>query len=75
MLSVEAALYVNSVSRNAKCTVPGSNRTIPIIDLRKTDVQCESAVNVVTKFVPSCWTALTVVAGLSVHFINFAQAF
>lgn len=75
MLSIEAALYVNSVSRNAKCSIPGSNVSISIIDLRKIDVQCEYAPSTVSKLIPSSWTTLTMFIGLSVQFVNFAQIF
>ncbi|KFM57655.1 Chaoptin, partial [Stegodyphus mimosarum] len=34
MLSVEAALYVNSVSRKATCSIPGMNTSLAIVDLR-----------------------------------------
>ncbi|CAL1274792.1 unnamed protein product [Larinioides sclopetarius] len=44
MLSVEASLYVNSVSRKATCTVSGSNVSLAIIDLRKSDVDCHQVV-------------------------------
>lgn len=74
MLSIEAALYVNSVSRNAKCSIPSSNVTISIIDLRKSDVQCETAVSGTTaNFLPSYWTVVTTFLGFRFRF--FAQAF
>lgn len=75
MLSIEAALYVNSVSRNAKCSMPGTNVSISIIDLRKIDVQCENVASAVSKLIPCPWTTIIMFIGLSVKFVNFAQLF
>ncbi|GIY61103.1 chaoptin [Caerostris darwini] len=49
MLSVEASLYVNSVSRKATCTVSGTNVSLAIIDLRKSDVDCNPVVSAATR--------------------------
>ncbi|GIZ00904.1 hypothetical protein CEXT_619171 [Caerostris extrusa] len=45
MLSVEAALYVNAISRKAKCSILGTNTSLAIVDLRWTDVDCEVVVS------------------------------
>ncbi|GIY64517.1 uncharacterized protein CDAR_103451 [Caerostris darwini] len=49
MLSVEASLYVNSVSRKATCTVSGTNVSLAIIDLRKSDVDCNPVISSATR--------------------------
>ncbi|GFS34288.1 chaoptin [Nephila pilipes] len=41
MLSIEATLYVNSVARKTKCSVPDTNITFDVIDLRPSDIQCD----------------------------------
>ncbi|XP_015910464.1 chaoptin [Parasteatoda tepidariorum] len=52
MLSVEAALYVNTVSKKTTCTIPGTNSTLSIVDLRVKDVNCEVVSN--SASCPSC---------------------
>lgn len=75
MLSIEAALYVNTVSRNAKCFLIGSNTSISIIDLRKSDVQCERAISLAASLVPCYWTIVAMFICLGVPYVNFAQKF
>ncbi|KAG8198837.1 hypothetical protein JTE90_007139 [Oedothorax gibbosus] len=48
MLSVEAALYVNTISRRARCSIPGTNMTLAIIELRHSDVNCDEVASVAT---------------------------
>ena len=73
MLSVEAALYVNTVSRNAKCSMRGSNISYSIIDLRRSDLKCESAINAFAILVPRYWNVFMSVC-LLCHFVHFAQS-
>lgn len=73
MLSIEAALYVNTVSRNAKCSMRGSNVSLSIIDLRRSDLKCESAINAVASLVPRCLCAVIVGVCLISRYIHFAQ--
>ncbi|KFM75099.1 Chaoptin, partial [Stegodyphus mimosarum] len=55
LLSVEATLYVSSVSRKATCLVQGSNISLAIIDLKQSDVKCEKTVNKAVISVFSFW--------------------
>ncbi|GIX91851.1 chaoptin [Caerostris extrusa] len=41
MLSIEAMLYVNSVARKTRCSVPNTNITFAVIVLRPSDIHCQ----------------------------------
>ncbi|GFT86110.1 chaoptin [Nephila pilipes] len=64
MLSVEASLYVNSVSRKATCSVSGTNISLAIIDLRKSDVDCNPIVGSASRMDSSLLTFLSMAAFL-----------
>ncbi|GIY46850.1 hypothetical protein CDAR_586671 [Caerostris darwini] len=52
MLSIEAMLYVNSVARKTRCSVPNTNITFAVIDLRPSDIHCQKSVG--NAFYASC---------------------
>ncbi|GIX91095.1 chaoptin, partial [Caerostris extrusa] len=62
MLSIEAMLYVNSVARKTRCSVPNTNITFAVIDLRPSDIHCQKSVG--NAFCASC--SVTVIYGRSV---------
>ncbi|XP_054716428.1 chaoptin-like [Uloborus diversus] len=74
MLNVEAALYVNSVSRKATCSVTGTNISLAIVELRSTDVDCEVKVNRSSHLLINYVNPLIVVmVALSSSYFYFAQ--
>ncbi|XP_015910441.2 chaoptin [Parasteatoda tepidariorum] len=73
MLSVEAAIYVNTVSRKATCSIQGTNTSIAIVDLRKSNVNCEAVTSAASCV---CGTLGSVVACLLTMFtlLNYCKS-
>ncbi|CAL1270134.1 unnamed protein product [Larinioides sclopetarius] len=75
MLSVEAALYVNAISRKATCTISGTNSSLAIVDLRWSDVDCEIVVSKATSLYRPITNILNQLLSVCWCFVYFAQNF